>query len=60
MANPPRTAWSAASTDRAVRMHKLLFVDTGLCTHVQGRTVKRLLRDDDGLGPLLENFVLGE
>lgn len=54
------TAWSAAATDRAVRMRKLLFVDTGLCTHVQGRTVKRLLRDDAAVGPLLENFVLGE
>jgi predicted AAA+ superfamily ATPase len=52
--------WSAATTDRAVRMRKLLFVDTGLCAHVQGRTVKRLLRDDTAVGPLLENFVLGE
>lgn len=52
--------WSVASTDRAVRMRKLLFVDTGLCAHTQGRTIKRLLREDGGLGPLLENFVLGE
>ncbi len=53
-------AWSAAATSRAVRMRKLLFVDTGLCAHLQGRTVKRLLRDDAAVGPLLENFVLGE
>lgn len=52
--------WSASTTERTVRMRKLLFVDTGLCAHLQGRTVKRLLRDDTALGPLLENFVLGE
>lgn len=52
--------WTAATTDRAVRMRKLLFVDTGLCAHVQGRTVKRLVRDDTAVGPLLENFVLSE
>jgi predicted AAA+ superfamily ATPase len=52
--------WSASTTDRAVRMRKLLFVDSGLCAHLQGRTIKRLLRDDAALGPLLENFVLGE
>ncbi len=53
-------AWSASTTERAVRMRKLLFVDSGLCADLQGRTVKRLLRDDAALGPLLENFVLGE
>jgi uncharacterized protein len=52
--------WSASTTERAVRMRKLLFVDSGLCAHLQGRTVKRLERDDAALGPLLENFVLGE
>ncbi len=52
--------WSASTTERAVRMRKLLFVDSGLCSDLQGRTVKRLLRDDAALGPLLENFVLGE
>ncbi len=52
--------WTASTTERAVRMRKLLFVDTGLCAHLQGRTVKRLGRDDAALGPLLENFVLGE
>jgi len=53
-------AWSASTTERAVRMRKLLFVDSGLCAHLLGRTVKRLRRDDAALGPLLENFVLGE
>lgn len=54
------SSWTAGSTERAVRMRKLLFVDSGLCADLQGRTVKRLLRDDAALGPLLENFVLGE
>ena len=53
-------AWSNRATTRAVRMRKLLFVDTGLCAHLQRRNLKRLLRDDSLVGPLLENFVLGE
>jgi predicted AAA+ superfamily ATPase len=53
-------AWSAATTGRAVHMSKVLFVDTGLCAHLQGRTQRRLLRDDAALGALLENFVIGE
>lgn len=52
--------WRASTTERAVHMRKLLFVDSGLCAHLQGRTAKRLGRDDAALGPLLENFVLGE
>lgn len=53
-------AWSNRATTRAVRMKKVLFVDTGLCAHLQRRNVKRLMRDDSLVGPLLENFVLGE
>jgi predicted AAA+ superfamily ATPase len=53
-------AWSNRTTTRAVRMRKLLFVDTGLCAHLQRRNLKRLLRDDSLVGPLLENFVLSE
>lgn len=53
-------AWSAAATPRAAHISKLLFVDTGLCAHVLGRSVKRLAKDDAAIGPLLENFVLGE
>lgn len=41
-------------------MRKVLFVDTGLCAFLQGKTVKRLLKDDAAVGPLLENFVLSE
>jgi len=53
-------AWSNSAAVRAVQMRKVLFVDTGLCAFLQGRTVKRLLKDDAALGPLLENFALGE
>lgn len=53
-------AWSNRATPRAVRMRKLIFVDTGLCAHLQRRSPKRLLRDDSLVGPLLENFVLSE
>lgn len=53
-------AWSASTTTRAVHTRKLLFVDTGLCAHLVGRTAKRLLKDDAAVGPLLENFVMGE
>lgn len=52
--------WTPGGASRAVQMRKLLMVDTGLCAHLQGRTVKRLTKDDAALGPLLENFVLGE
>jgi uncharacterized protein len=53
-------AWTGSGAARAVRMRKVLFVDSGLCGHLQGRTLKRLGRDDAALGPLLENFVLSE
>jgi predicted AAA+ superfamily ATPase len=53
-------AWATSATDRAVRMRKLLFVDTGLCAHLAGKTLRRLAKDDAAVGPLLENFVLGE
>jgi hypothetical protein len=53
-------AWRNRATTRAVRMRKLLFVDTGLCAHLQRRNLRRLLRDDSLVGPLLENFVLSE
>ncbi len=53
-------SWSAASTTRAVQLRKVLFVDTGLCAHLIGRTVKRLTSDDTALGALMENFVIGE
>lgn len=53
-------AWSNRVSKRAVKMQKILFVDTGLCAHLQGRGMRRLLRDDALVGPLCENFVLSE
>jgi uncharacterized protein len=53
-------AWSAATTQRAVQMRKLLFVDAGLNAHLIGRSARRLAKDDAALGPLLENFVISE
>lgn len=52
--------WTAAVAERAVRMRKLLFVDTGILCQLLGRTAARLARDDAAIGPVLENFVLGE
>lgn len=52
--------WTAAVAERAVRMRKLLFVDTGILCQLLGRTAARLARDDGAIGPVLENFVLGE
>lgn len=53
-------SWSASTTTRTVQFSKVLFVDSGLCAHLVGRSVKRLMDDDTALGPLLETFVLGE
>ena len=53
-------AWSNSATARSVQMRKILFVDTGLCVFLQGKTLKRLLKDDAAIGPLIENFVLAE
>lgn len=53
-------AWSNRATERAVRMKKILFTDTGLCAFLQQKKLKRLLSDDVAVGALLENFVLGE
>lgn len=53
-------AWTASTTPRAVQMRKVLFVDTGLCAHLVGRTARRLLKDDTAIGHLLENFAIGE
>jgi len=52
--------WRPGGAGRAVQMRKVLVVDAGLAAHLQGRTSRRLLRDDAAFGPLLENFVLGE
>ena len=53
-------AWSSSQTSRAVRMQKLMFVDSGIASHLNGSTERRLQREAALLGPLLENFVLSE
>jgi uncharacterized protein len=53
-------AWSSSRTARAVRMQKLLIVDSGIAAHLNGTTERRLLREPALFGPLLENFVLSE
>jgi uncharacterized protein len=53
-------SWTSSTTTRTVQRSKALFVDSGLCAHLVGRSVKRLVDDDSALGPLLETFVLGE
>jgi predicted AAA+ superfamily ATPase len=52
--------WSNSATSRAVRMRKLIFVDSGLAASLSGRSVTKLAREPALAGPLLENFVLGE
>jgi predicted AAA+ superfamily ATPase len=48
-------AWSSNLTTRAVATPKVIFVDTGLASHLTTGTVA-----DAPVGGLLENFVLGE
>jgi predicted AAA+ superfamily ATPase len=53
-------AWSTNLTTRAIGTPKLLLVDSGLGGHLAGITSRRASRPDTPVGPLLENFVLGE
>jgi uncharacterized protein len=53
-------AWSTNLTTRAIATPKLMLVDSGLAGHLAGITVRRTDRPDAPVGPLLENFVLGE
>jgi predicted AAA+ superfamily ATPase len=52
--------WASSATGRAVRLRKVVFVDTGLAANVCGLTEARLRRTDSLVGPLIENFVIGE
>jgi uncharacterized protein len=52
--------WASSATGRAVRSRKVVFVDTGLAANVCGLTEARLRRTDSLVGPLIENFVIGE
>lgn len=53
-------AWSTNLTTRAVATPKLIVVDSGLAGHLAGMTLKRAKHPTAPVGPLLENFVLGE
>lgn len=53
-------AWSTNLTTRAVATPKLTVVDTGLAGYLAGTTLKRAQHPTAPVGPLMENFVLGE
>jgi hypothetical protein len=53
-------AWSSSHTTRAVRMRKLLMVDSGIAGFLIGASPRRLSREPARVGPILENFVLSE
>ncbi|CAO5171315.1 ATP-binding protein [Frankia sp. AiPs1] len=53
-------AWSSNLTTRAVATPKLIFVDSGVAGHLTGMTSRRASHPTSPVGPLLENFVLGE
>jgi uncharacterized protein len=53
-------AWSTNLTTRAIATPKLMLVDSGLAGHLSGITPRRATRPDTPVGPLLENFALGE
>jgi uncharacterized protein len=53
-------AWSSSRTSRAVRMQKLMVVDSGIASFLNGCTERKLQREPSLIGPLLENFALSE
>jgi predicted AAA+ superfamily ATPase len=53
-------AWSTNLTTRAVATPKLIVVDSGLAGHLTGMTLKRAKHPTSPVGPIMENFVLGE
>lgn len=53
-------AWAGDTARRLMKSPKVLFVDSGLATHLMGLDAARLLEDPDRLGPVLETFVGGE
>lgn len=53
-------AWSTNLTTRAVATPKLTMVDSGLAGHLAGLTLRRARQPTAPIGPLIENFVLGE
>ena len=53
-------AWSTKATTRAVGAPKLIMTDSGLAGYLAGLTPARALDLTTPIGPLMENFVLGE
>ncbi|MFF0867807.1 ATP-binding protein [Nonomuraea sp. NPDC003560] len=53
-------AWSSNATTRAIATPKLLLVDSGLGAHLAGLTPARVSDITAPVGPLMENFALGE
>jgi uncharacterized protein len=53
-------AWSSNLTARAIGTPKLLFVDSGIAGHLAGMTVSRGMHPLANIGPILENFAIGE
>ncbi len=53
-------AWSNNLTTRAVATPKLIMIDSGLAGHLAGMSLKRAAHPTAPVGPLLENFVIGE
>jgi hypothetical protein len=53
-------AWSTNLTTRATAAPKLIVIDSGLAGHLAGITQKRAQHPTTPVGPLIENFVLGE
>ncbi|MEV4398400.1 DUF4143 domain-containing protein, partial [Nonomuraea sp. NPDC049607] len=52
--------WSSNATTRAIATPKLLLVDSGLGAHLAGLTPSRVADITAPVGPLIENFALGE
>ena len=53
-------AWSTNLTTRAVAASKLIVVDSGLAGHLAGMALRRCRHPNAPVGPLMENFVIGE
>lgn len=53
-------AWSNKLTTRATSTPKIIFVDSGLVGHLTGMDLRRASHPTANVGPLIENFVLGE
>ncbi|MGL5850766.1 MAG: ATP-binding protein, partial [Phycicoccus sp.] len=53
-------AWSTNRTTRAVSTPKVVVADAGIAAHLAGITLRRARQMTTPVGPLIENFVLGE